>query len=51
MNYFLFFSAESTDHGSNESDTESEPSAPNTPHVPLSEGDAVNRYLIKDQPV
>ena len=47
------FSSESTDHGSNESDTESETSAPNTPHIPLSEADAVSfelrvpDYIIK----
>ena len=40
------FSSESTDHGSNESDTESETSAPNTPHIPLSEADAVSYGLI-----
>ncbi len=33
--------SESTDHGSNESDTESDPSAPNTPHL-QSEADAVS---------
>ena len=42
-----FLCVESTDHGSNESDTESETSAPNTPHIPLSETDAVSLYILK----